>query len=90
MYDYSPSSSIFIIEWCEASGVKCLIINLNVPAGWVGKVQKNYLPKEEGRKGGWRKKGHAACPPGPVLEPGACHVLGEGPQLHAMGVVQTS
>ena len=53
--------------------------------GLVGKVQKNYLPKEEGRKGGWRKKVRAARPPGPGLEPGTCGVLGEGPQLHATG-----
>ena len=46
-------------------------INPNIFAGLVGKVQKNYLPKEEGREGG--KKMHAqrahrarGSNPGPV------------------------
>ena len=30
----------------------------------------------------------AARPPGPGLEPGTCRLLGKGPQLHAMEVVQ--
>ena len=42
-------------------------------AAAVGKVQKNYLPKEEGR--GWRKKW---APVGPGLEPWIYHMLGEG------------
>ena len=66
-----------------------MTVNPNVPAGWVGKVRKNYLPKEEGREGG-EKKARAARPPGAGLKPGTCRVLREGPQLHAMGVVQTS
>ena len=61
--------------------------NPNTFVGLVGKVRKkNYLPKEEGREGG-EKKARAARPPGPELEPGTCRVLGEGPQLHATGVV---
>ena len=59
--------------------------NPNTFAGLVGKVRKKLSP-EGGRKGGWRKKAHAARPPDPELEPGTCHVLGEGPQLHASGV----
>ena len=60
--------------------------NPNTFAGLVGKVRKNYLPKEEGREGGG-KKARAARPPGRGLEPGTCRVLGEGPQLHARGAV---
>ena len=33
-------------------GNESLILNPNVPAGWVGKVQKKNLPNEEGREGG--------------------------------------
>ena len=65
------------------------IFNPNLTTGFtglVGKVQKKLSP-EGGRKGGWRKKARAARPPGPGLEPGTCRVLGEGPQLHAMGAV---
>ena len=58
--------------------------------GLVGKVQKNYLLKEEGREGGEKKCVQRARPQGPDLEPGTCCVLGEGPQLHARGAVQTS
>ena len=61
-------------------------INPNTFVGLVGKVRKKLSP-EGGRKGGWRKKARAARPPGPGLEPGTCRVLGEGPQLHATGVV---
>ena len=55
----------------------------NVSVGLVGKVQKGGR-KKEGRV---EKKARAARPPGPGVEPGTCRVLGEGPQLHAMGVV---
>ena len=47
--------------------------NPNTFVGLVGKVRKNYLPKEEGREGGEKKsdlKAHAARPPGPGLERG--------------------
>ena len=60
--------------------------NPNTFAELVGKAQKNYLPKEEGREGE-EKKTRAARPPDPWLEPGTCRVLGEGPQLHARGAV---
>ena len=52
--------------------------------------QKNLSP-EEGREG-WRGKKKTrtqrahGCR-GSGLKPGTCRVLGEGPQLHAMGVV---
>ena len=36
-------------------------LNPNVPTGWVRKVQKNYLPKEEGREGGEKKRAQRAC-----------------------------
>ena len=62
------------------------IIIPNTFVGLVGKVWKKLSP-EGGRKGGWGKKARAARPPGPGLEPGTCRVLGEGPQLHATGVV---
>ena len=52
--------------------------NPNTFAGLVG--------KEEEREGGG-KKTCAARPRGPGLEPRTCCVLGEGPQLHDMGVV---
>ena len=54
-----------------------LLHNPNTFAGLVGKVRKNYLPKEGGREGG--EKTRAARPPGPGLEPGTCPVPGEGP-----------
>ena len=60
--------------------------NPNLTTGLVGTVRKKLSP-EGGRKGGWRKKARAARPPGPGLEPRTCRVLGEGPQLHAMGAV---
>ena len=69
------SSTQTIIRTCH---------NPNTFAGLVGKVQKNYLTKEEGRV---EKKARAAGPPDPGLEPGTCRVLGEGPQLHARGAV---
>ena len=56
----------------------------------MGKVQKNYLPKEEGREGGEKKlaqRARRARGSNPGLEPGTCRVLGEGPQLHATGAV---
>ena len=56
--------------------------NPNTFAGLVGKVRKNYFPKEEGRKGGEKK-----CAWGSGLKPGTCRVVGEGPQLHARGAV---
>ena len=62
--------------------------NPNTFTGVVEKVWKNYLPKEE-EKGGRRKRAHAVCPRGPGLEPRTYCVLGEGPQLHATGVVWT-
>ena len=34
--------------------------NPNTFAGLVGKVQKNYLPKEEGREGGEKKRAQRA------------------------------
>ena len=69
-----------IMYWYKES------INPNTFAGLVGKVRKKLSP-EGGRKGGWRKKARAACPPDPGLEPGTCSVLGEGPPLHARGAV---
>ena len=59
--------------------------NPNTYAGLVGKVRKNYLPKEEGREGG--EKSTRSAPARPGVEPGTCRVLGEGPQLHARGAV---
>ena len=56
--------------------------------GLVGKVRKRppeNLPKEEGREGG--EKSARSAPLGQGLEPGTCRVVGEGPQLHATGVV---
>ena len=50
-----------------------------------GEGAKNSLPKEEGREGGEKMCG--ARPRGPGLEPGTYCVLGEGPQLHATGVL---
>ena len=63
---------------------------LTLSRGWWGrcgkKIKLNYLPKEEGREGG--EKSVAAYPWGPGgLESGTYRMLGEGPQLNAMGVV---
>ena len=60
-------------------------ITLTLLRGWWGRCENNYLPKEEGREGGEKKR--AVRPPGPGLEPGTCRVLGEGSQLHARGAV---
>ena len=53
--------------------------------GLVGKVRKKAISrrKKEGRVE--QKKARAARLQGPGLEPGTCRMLGEGPQLHAMG-----
>ena len=48
---------------------------------------KTFRRRKEGREGGEKKKPRTARPRGRGLEPGTCRVLGEGPQLHAMGVV---
>ena len=58
--------------------------NPNTFTGLVGKVRKNYLPKEEGREGG--EKSARSEPAGAGAEPGTYHALGEGPQLLATGV----
>ena len=55
------------------------LFNPSTFVGLVGKVQ------EEGREGG--EKTRTMRPPGPGLEPRTCLVLGEGLQLHAIGVV---
>ena len=78
-----------VISTCR--DILCVDINVDkrcVDHSTSGEGTKNYLPKEEGREGGEKARG--ARPPGPGLEPGTWRVLGEGPQLHAMGVVQTS
>ena len=36
------------------------LINPNTFVGLVGKVRKNYLPKEEGREGGGKKRAQRA------------------------------
>ena len=59
-------------------------ITLLLFAGLVGKVRKNYLPKEEGREGG-EKNAQRARAGGPGFEPGTCRVLGKGLQLHTRG-----
>ena len=48
------------------------------------KVQKISLKRKEGRM---EEKGACSGPVGPGLEPGTYHVLGDGPQQHATGVV---
>ena len=44
-------------------GMVYKIINPNLTVGRVGKVRKNYLPKEEGREGG--EKSARSAPAGP-------------------------
>ena len=61
-----------------------LFSNPNTFTGLVGKVQKNYLPNEEGREGGEKERVQRARR---AQARGTCRVLGEAPQLHAMGVV---
>ena len=74
-------------------GVRCainLLLTLTLSWAWSGRCEKNYLPKEEGREGGEKKRAQRARRArgsNPGLEPGTCRVLGEGPQLHATGVV---
>ena len=50
-------------------------------------IVKNIKSPQGGRKGEWRKKGHAARPWGPEPKPRTYPVLGKGPHLHAMGGV---
>ena len=52
--------------------------------GMVGKVQRNYLPKEVGMEGKEKDVW------GPGLEPGTYCMLGKSPQLHASGGFLTS
>ena len=54
------------------------------PKTFTGVVGKVWKRRKEGRV---EKKARAVRPPGPGLEPGPFRVLGEGPQLHATGVV---
>ena len=61
-------------------------INPNTFAGLVGKVRKKTISQRR-KEGRVEKKRMRGVPTGPGLEPGTCHVLGEGPLLHAMGVV---
>ena len=42
------------------------------------------VPKEEGREGG--EKSARSVPAGAGLKPGTCRMLGESPQLQAMGL----
>ena len=45
----------------SAVGQECINPNLTTGfAGLVGKVRKNYLPKEEGREGGEKKRAQRA------------------------------
>ena len=55
--------------------------------GLVGKVRKKLSHEGGIKEGRVEKKARAVRPPGRGLEPGTCRVLGEGPQLHAMGAV---
>ena len=81
------SSCFFFFHISLKNTIFAVSYNPNVPAGLVGKVQKK-LSLEGGRKEGRvEKKARAVCPLGPGLEPGTCRVLGEDPQLHAMGAV---
>ena len=67
--------------------LRCFNPNLTTGfTGLVGKVRKNYLPKEEGREGGEKKRAQRARR-ARGSNPGTCRVLGEGHQLHAAGAV---
>ena len=80
---------IVFVRFCQVRVIVHLgssVFLVTYPWVWWGRCEKKLSP-EGGRKGGWRKKARAARPPGPGLEPGTCRVLGEGPQLHATGVV---
>ena len=64
-----------------------LKLTLTLSQSWWGRCEKK-LPKEEGMEGGregGEKKHVQRARRGPGLKPGICCVLGEGPQLHAMG-----
>ena len=60
-------------------------INPNTFAGLMGKVRKKTISRKR-KEGRVEKKAHATHPWEPGLEPGTCHVLGEGPQLHIRGL----
>ena len=50
-----------------------MFVNPNTFVGLVGKVHKNYLPKEAGREGGEKKHAQRACRAwGSNLGPAAC------------------
>ena len=53
----------------------------------VGKVRKNYLPKEEGREGGKKKKHAQRASAGARARSWDLPRARRDPQLHAMGVV---
>ena len=75
-------------KWCDSfSFVWCLFLqslltfNPNTSPGVVGKVQKNCLPKEEGRESGDKSTQQAGA------QTSAYRMLGKSPQLPATGVV---
>ena len=74
---------------CDDKMVEVTVSLFN-PNTFVGVGGEGAKKPEGGRKGGWRIKAHAARPRGLGLKSKTCRVLGEGPQLHAMGVVWTS
>ena len=63
-------------------GYSIYILTLTLLWVWWGRCEKKLSPK-----GGRVEKKSTHIAPAERLEPGTCGVLGEGPQLHAMGVV---
>ena len=61
-------------------------LNPNLTTGLVGKVRKKNISRRR-KEGRVEKKSVRNAPAGPGTQTRTCRVLGEGPQLHAMGAV---
>ena len=81
-------------HWCTSCWAHCvkylgdftITITLTLSGGWWGKCKKKTISRRR-KERRVEKKACAACPREPGLESGTYCVLGECPQLHAMGVV---
>ena len=87
-----PSGPWHGVGWLEFGGLHSFIlssINPNTFGGGGEGAKKTIFRKEEGREGGGKKcvQRTLGGMEGGGLEPGTYSVLGEGPQLHVMGVV---
>ena len=67
---WETSCKISFLSYNQIHVVQTLSFNPNTFAGLVEKVQKNYLPKEEGREGGEKSTQRGCWGSNP--EPAAC------------------